>query len=319
MHKKSNINFVGNIRKYIILSLSIFLIGIVIAIIFGVNMDINFKGGSRFTYTYTGEIAFDDVEKTVEDVVGQAVEISQSTDITGGSTKLVVSLVADESLTAETQQKITQALVEKYPDNQIALGDSNTVNPSIARSFFEKSLFAVLLAGLLVTIYIGIRFRKIGGISAGIMALVALLHDVLIAFFTCVIFRLQIDANFMAVVLTIFGYSLNDTVVIYDRIRENKRLNPKMKIRELTNGSINQTLGRTLTTAGATFLAILTVCVVSEFFGLTTLRSFAIPMAVGVISGSYSTICLAGPLWVMWCEHKEKKVALATGSKKKKK
>lgn len=304
---RKNFNFVGNIKKYMLLSTIIFAVCIVFTIIFGVNLDINFKGGTIFTYTYENQISLSEVESAIEDVIKQSVEVTESQDMTGISKKLVITLAADEALSASIQQQVTAALQEKFPNNNILLGDSNTVNPVMAKSFFAKSIAAVLLASILVIIYIGIRFRRIGGISAGVMAWVALFHDILIAFFACVIFRLQVDANFMAVILTILGYSLNDTIVIYDRIRENRKKDAKTPIGELVNASINQTLGRTLTTSVATFLAMITVIVVAEIYGLTTLRSFAIPMAIGIISGSYSTICLAGPLWVKWIEFKNKR------------
>lgn len=313
---RKNINFVGNIKKFLIFSAAIFIISIIFIFVFGIDLDINFKGGTRFTYTYEQEISLNKVQDVIEETLGKSVDVIESKDIAGASKKIIVTLAADEAVSTQIQQSLTEALQEKFPDNNIQLGDSNTVNPLLAKSFFAKSIAAVLLASILVIIYIGIRFRRIGGISAGIMAWVALFHDILIAFFTCVVFRLQIDANFMAVVLTILGYSLNDTIVIYDRIRDNRRKDAKTPIRELVNLSINQTLGRTLTTSVATLIAMLTVVVVAEIYGLTTLRSFAIPMATGIISGSYSTICLTGPLWVKWIEFKEKRER-TKGRKKK--
>jgi preprotein translocase SecF subunit len=114
----------------------------------------------------------------------------------------------------------------------------------------------------------------------------------------------------MSVILTIFGYSLNDTIVIYDRLRENTKLYPSMDFRENVNNSINQTLGRTIKTAFATFIAIMTVLIVAEINGLTTLRSFVIPMAFGIVSGSVSTITLSCPLWYSWQEHRNKRKAI---------
>ena len=314
--RKTQIHFVENLKKYLIISIALIVAGIVVAVIFGVNMDINFKGGTRFTYTYSGEINLDEVQSLAGEKLGKQVTVAESTDIAGASSKLIITLAGDQSVTAETQQALTDGLAEAYPDNTIKLGDSNTVSPTIARSFFAKSIFAVALAGLLVVIYVGLRFRKIGGISAGLLALVALVHDCLLAFVTCVIFRLQIDANFRAVILTIFGYSLNNTIVIYDRVRENKRLQPNMKVAELVNGSVNETMGRSLFTTITTFIAVVTVAVVAEVCGMTTLRSFAIPMAVGLVAGCYSSMCLSGPLWVRWIWYKEKHPKKKKTSKK---
>ena len=304
--RKTNIKFVEHLKAYIIGSISFMIIGLIVALTLGVKMDINFTGGSRFSYTYSNEISTDDAAAAVSDALGKSVNVSQSTDITGTTSKLVVLLASNEALTTEQQSSITTTLQTTFPDNSIAFSESNTVNSSVAGGFFAKSIFAVILASVLVVIYIGIRFRKIGGVSAGVMSMIALVHDVLIAFFVCTIFRLQVDANFIAVVLTLLGYSLNDTVVVYDRIRENERLYPNMSKRDLVNGSINQTLGRTLVTATAVFFSIATIAVVSVIFGITSLLSFAIPMCFATVSGCYSSVCIAGPLWVKWCEYSEK-------------
>ena len=152
------------------------------------------------------------------------------------------------------------------------------------------------------------RFKKIGGWSAGVFALVALLLDVSNVYFTFIICRLPIDSNFIAVALMILGYSLNDTIVIYDRVRENRRLSsPKTDIGDIVNKSINQNLSRTINTSITTFAAITVVFIVSLIFDLPSVTSFALPMMVGIVSGCYTTNCIVGPLWVMWKKHGKKK------------
>lgn len=304
---KSKFNFVKNVKIPLIIYAVVIVLAIVFGVLRGINLDINFKGGSRFTYTYSGEINTTDAEKAIEDALKKDVVVTQSQAISGDSTKLVVSLVADESLSTEAQQTITKALSDTFKDNKVELGDSTTVSPTVAGSFFAKSLFAVTLAAILVVIYVGIRFRKIGGVSAAITALVALILDVCAAFAVCLIFHLQIDTNFMAVILTILGYSLNDTIVIYDRVRENRKYYPSETISDVVDTSISQVMRRTIFTSVTTSMAILTIIVVSELFGLTALRTFAIPMAVGIISGCYSSLCVSGPLWVKWRNYKDNK------------
>ena len=301
MFKNKNIDFIKASKTVTIIYASILAVGIILFAIFGVGLDINFAGGTRFTYTYTGDINVEDATKIIEtNLKGKKVEVSTSEGLTSDSKKLVVTLASTEAVDAKVQADTLKALQTKFKDNKLELGDSNSVNPTVAGSFFAKSLFAVGIASALVLVYVGFRFKKIGGISAGVSALVALILDSVIAFITCVIFRLDIDTNFMAVILTILGYSLNDTIVIYDRIRENDKLMPTASLKEKVNTSINQCLGRSIMTSVSTFVAILTVVVVSEFFGLSTLRSFAIPMAVGVVSGCASTIFVAVPLWLKW-------------------
>lgn len=304
---KGRFDFIKNLKIPLIIYAVIIVLTIIFGIFRGISLDINFKGGSRFTYTYTGEISAEEAKEVVEGAISKKVTVTQSSSISGDSTKLVISLVKDESLSTEMQKKITSGLQEAFPDNDILLGDSTTVDAGIAGSFFAKSIFAVCLAAVLVVIYVGLRFRKIGGVSAAITALIALLLDIIAAFATCVIFHLQIDTNFMAVILTIFGYSLNDTIVLYDRVRENRKLYSNETVYDVVNASINQTMRRNIFTTLTTTLAIVTIIVISELAGLTSLRTFAIPMAVGVVSGCCSSMCVSGPLWVIWKQRTEKK------------
>ncbi len=294
--------------KFILIAYAIiFIAGIVFAAVGGVNLDINFSGGTKISYAYTGELKDSDIKEVVDGKIKADYELAKSTSIAGDTKTFEISLVGKNALSAEDQEALLKALTEKFKDNKIELYNSNSVSPTLAGTFLVKSLVAVAITAILVVIYVGIRFRKIGGVSAALTALVALVFDVLITFFTCVFFGLQIDSNYMAVVLTILGYSLNDTIVIYDRVRENRRLNPETEIGELVNTSINQTFKRNVITSVTTFLAVMTIVIVSELFGLQSLRTFAIPMAFGLISGGITSLCIAGPLWVIWKRRKLKK------------
>lgn len=303
----TKINFNGIYKKVLLVYVAIFVIGAVIAAIWGVNLDINFKGGTRITYSYKGEIKEAAVTKAVDDVIKEDFKVNLSTSLAGDTKTVSLSLVGNKSLNAKTQEKITTAMEKAFDKNEIELYDSTSVSATIAGSFFLKSLVAVAIAAALVVVYVGFRFRKIGGFSAGITALVALVLDVLVTFFTCVIFRLQIDSNYMAVILTILGYSLNDTIVAFDRVRENKKLYPELSVADNVNLSLNSVMVRNIVTSLTTFGAVLTVVAVSELFGLTTLRTFGIPMAFGIISGSISSIFVSGPLWVVWQNKKAAK------------
>lgn len=309
--RKITIDFNKSFKKVLAVYAVIFIAGIIAAMpfAFGVSFDINFSGGTKISYSYTGDIAEKDIEDTVKGVIDNSFTVSQSTALAGDTKTFEISLAGKNAISAEQQEELSTALNEKFKDNEIAIYNSNSVNPTIAGTFFAKSLVAILITALLVVIYVGIRFRRIGGISAAITALVALVFDVLITFFTCVFFRLQIDSNYIAVVLTILGYSLNDTIVIYDRIRENERLEPNKEIGEIVNSSINMVTKRNVVTSVTTFLAVVTIVVVSELFGLSSLRTFAVPMAFGIVSGAVSSLFISGPLWVIWKRHKAKKAA----------
>ncbi len=305
--REFKIDFNKALSKVLIGYLAVFVIGIVMSIIFGVKLDINFSGGTKISYSYDNEIVEADVKKVIDENLKKNYTFTQSTSLAGDTKTFEIALSGKNAISAETQEKLTKALGDKFKDNNIEIYNSNSVSPTIAGSFFAKSLVAVLITAILVIIYVGLRFRRIGGVSAAITALCALVLDVLVSFFTCVVFGLQIDSNYIAVVLTIFGYSLNDTIVIYDRIRENERLNPEMEIGELVNMSVNKVTIRNIVTTVTTILAILTIIVVSEIYGLTSLRTFAIPMAFGLVSGTLSSLFVSGPLWVVWKRSRAKK------------
>ena len=305
--REFKIDFNKIFGKVLIGYLAVFVVGIVMAIVSGVSLDINFSGGTKIAYSYAGEIKEADVEKIIDENIDKSYTFTQSTSLAGDTKTFEIALSGKDAISAEKQEKLSKALSDGFKDNKIELYNSNSVSPTIAGSFFAKSLVAVLITAVLVVIYVGIRFRKIGGVSAAITALCALVFDVLISFFVCVIFGLQIDSNYIAVVLTIFGYSLNDTIVIYDRIRENERFNPDMEIGDLVNLSVNKVMLRNIVTTVTTILAVTTIIVVAEIYGLTTLRTFAIPMVFGLVSGAVSSLFVSGPLWVIWKRYKAKK------------
>lgn len=305
--REFNINFNKALKPTLIVYIAIFVIGLVMSFIWGVDLDINFSGGTKLSYSYTGELADKDIKEVIDKHIESKYELGKSTALAGDTQTFEIALTGKNALSAEKQEALTKAFTEKFKDNKIAIYNSNSVSPTIAGTFFLKSLVAVLITAILVIIYVGFRFRHIGGVSAAITALCALVFDILVTFFTCVIFRLQIDSNYIAVVLTILGYSLNDTIVIYDRIRENRKFNPDMEIGDVVNMSINKVMIRNIVTSVTTILAVLTIVIVSEFFGLSSLRTFAIPMAFGLVSGAISSLFISGPLWVIWKRYKAKK------------
>ncbi len=282
-------------------------VGIIITITLGPKLDINFSGGTKISYSYEGQIAEKDFTKTVDGALDKEFTVGKNTSLAGDVNSYVITLAGKDAISTEAREKLDTALVKKFADNKLEVYDATSVSPTVAGSFFAKSIAAVFITAILVVIYVGIRFRKIGGVSASLTAFCSLILDLLTAFFICVIFRLPIDMNFMAVILTILGYSLNDTIVIYDRIRENKRLYPNATVSENVDMSVSSTMIRNIVTTITTVCAVLTIVVVSEIFGLTSLRSFAIPMVFGLVSGCFSSLFISGPLWVMYKERKAAK------------
>ena len=310
----ANLNTRKAFKISLIVYAAIILLGLILSVVLGPKLDINFSGGTRLTYSYTGDVKEKDFTNAIKEVLGkESFKVSQNEAVSGETTTFTVSLAGKKSLSKTKLDAISAKLQENFSKNEFELYASNSVSASVAGTFFAKSLVAILITAILVVVYVGFRFRKIGGVTAAITALCALALDLLVSFFVCVIFRLEIDTNYMAVVLTILGYSLNDTIVIYDRVRENKKLYPNITLNENMNMSVSGTMKRNIVTTTTTILAVITIIVVSELFGLTTLRTFAIPMAFGLVSGCISSLFVAGPLWVMWRTKldakKEKKTA----------
>ncbi len=305
--KKWNINFYGNRKIYFGLSIALIILMLVGSVMFGVDLDIQFKGGALITYSYTGDIDQAGFQQSIETVLGQKVSLQKLTDIATGTQNLVVSLPTSEGLNADKQAELATALDEKYKDNNLSTASISVVNPTIGKEFLIKSLTAVAFASLLMVVYISLRFKKIGGWSAGITAVIALIHDLLMVFAVFVLFRISINANFIAICLTILGYSLNDTIVIYDRVRENKRIyGDAMPIEDMMNLSLNQSFTRSLMTSITTASAMVVVSVIAKMYNVTSILSFSFPMIIGMVSGCYSSLCIATMLWVIW---QKKKIA----------
>ncbi|MEA5135494.1 MAG: protein translocase subunit SecF [Candidatus Fimivivens sp.] len=303
--KKWNIDFFGNRKIYFGLSLALIVLMLVGSVMFGVDLDIQFKGGALITYSYTGDIDQADFQQSVETVLAQKVSLQKSIDIATGTQNFVVSLPTSEGLNAGKQAELAVALDEKYKDNNLSTASISVVNPTIGKEFLVKSLTAVAFASLLMVVYISLRFKKIGGWSAGITAVIALIHDLLMVFAVFVLFRISINANFIAICLTILGYSLNDTIVIYDRVRENKRIyGNSMPIEEMMNLSLNQSFTRSLMTSITTASAMIVVSVIAKMYNVTSILSFSFPMIIGMVSGCYSSLCIATMLWVIWQKKK---------------
>ena len=156
--------------------------------------------------------------------------------------------------------------------------------------------------------YIALRFKQISGWSAGVCAVLGLLSTLIVTYGCVVLCRFEIDSNFMAVILTLLGYAVNDTIVIYDRIRENRGLlGKKASFEELVNHSVNQSARRTIITTVTTVMALGVMCVVSKLYGLDSIFTFAFPLMMGMLSGVYTSLCVSTSAWVAWSERKNAK------------
>ena len=298
---KFKFDYIKNRKIYFIISGIIVIFSILSTFIFGAKLDIQFKGGTLITYLYEGDIDSNAFAADAEEALGGIqVKVTTGTDFNTGKNNIQLSLLSNSGLTADNQIVLNDTLEEKYADNSLQMAESTDVSPSSGKEFFQKCIVAAVFAAIVLILYIAIRFKNIGGWLAGICAVIALFHDIIVVYGTFVIFGMEIDANFMAVILTILGYSINDSIVIYDRIRENQSLLVGVPIEELVNISNSQSLRRSLRTSITTFGSMLVVTIVALAMGLDSILSFSVPMMFGIAMGTFNSICFVPGLWVWW-------------------
>ncbi len=297
---KKSFDFVGHLKHFLIFSIALMVIGLAVNVVLGTRMDVAFKGGTQLRYSYEKAPDMDAVQKAAQDILGKdanaALDVVNDTD--------VVSVTLPGEITTDQHNEFTEKLEKDFKDSKLANFSSNTLSASMGLKFLLRCLLALVLAAILLLVYVGLRFKNIGGIPAGVTALIALVHDLLIVYFTFVIFRIELNENFVAVMLTILGYSLNDTIVIFDRIRTNRRRSDA-SLEEVVNLSLWQCRKRTIVTSVTTCVAILTVLAVAMVMHVDSIISFALPMLFGSVSGCYSSLFLSAPIWVKWMNRRE--------------
>ncbi len=289
-------------KKTMILVIAVCVILALVAgiIIRGVNLAIEFKGGTMLTYSYTGDLDLNKIESETKNIVGVPVTARAGESLDSDGWQVTLSFTSEEGLTADRQFELTESLNAVFPENQLELFDSSDVSPSSGREFLLKCLLAMVIAAILIIIYIAIRFKKIGGWSAGICSIFALCHDLVTALAASILFGFEFNANIVAVILTILGYSINNTIVIYDRIRENRGLYPKASLNELINMGCSQSLRRSIRTSVTTIGTMIIVSIVVFISGYNSLLSFSVPLIFGLISGTYSSLFVAPVTWSWW-------------------
>ena len=293
--EKKTINFTGKRKVFYIISSLLIIISIA-ASFFGVKIAIEFKGGTMISYSFTGEIDSNAVANDIKEKTGLLANVQQGDMFQSDNKKLVISI--SEGIPAETQNIIKDSLTEKYPDNNLLILDSTGVAASSGTNFFVKCIVAAAFASLILIIYIAVRFKKISGWSSGLCAVMALLHDIIITYGAYIIIGFEINANFIAVVLTILGCSINNTIVVYDRIRENRKIMGSASIDELVNVSTTQSITRSIRTSITTVSTMIIISIVAKMSGVENILSFSIPISIGMTVGTYSSMCLAPCLWV---------------------
>lgn len=295
-------------KRYIfaIISGVVILSGIIGSFTKGVRLDTQFTGGAVLSYTVSNDADTDKIKAAIEAKTNRPVTVQIKADNMTGNQRLSVTLAGNESISPDDQKAVTEAINSTSDQVKAELAETFVVEPYIGAKALKNAGIAIALSSIFIVIYVWIRFSVMSGLSAGIMALIALIHDIFVVFTVFVLFGIPLNDAFVAVVLTIIGYSINDTIVIYDRIRENKRNKGKLPVVDLVNESNTQTFTRSLNTSFTTGICVLIIMIASVVYQIGSIQEFSLPMFFGVITGCYSSICIAGTLWTGWERRKEK-------------
>lgn len=270
-------------QRYYAFGLSmVMIIGSCLSIaLFGLNMSLDFTGGHQVQLQFEQAPAIDTVRSAIHST-------KQVTVYTLGSSKQILMKIPHDTHLQDTN-KLRQHLEQSFPEAKIS--QLSFIGPQIGAALLFDGVNAMIIALLCTMVYIAMRFEYRFAISA----LIALLHDPIITLGIFSFYQVEFDIISLAGILTVLGYSLNDTIVVYDRIRENYQANPKHSIHSIVDRAINDTLSRTIITSGLTLLAVLALC----FFGGATLWGFSLALAIGIVVGTYSSIYVAGALSVV--------------------
>ena len=279
-----NIKFIENRKKFYALSLAVILLGVAAFAFRGFNYGIDFTGGTMMQLEMGEKVDLDEVKATIADY-----ELDPTIVYAGeGNTQIVIRTIKD--LKADDRTKVIDTIAEKYGIKDEDILASEEFGPTVGKDLRANATKAILLAALCMLIYIRFRFKNW---QYGLAAVAGLAHDVLVALSFYAIFHVTINNPFIAGILTVVGYSINDTIVIFDRIRENSKFFKRKQAVELIDTSINQTVSRSLMTSLTTLLVMIPLF----FMATSELRSFLIPLMIGLFTGTYSSIFLCSPVF----------------------
>jgi len=285
-------------KRYFGISAAIVAIGIAVAIFNGAsgrgifNLDVEFSGGTSFQIDIGQPFANTEIEEIVRGITGESAPQVQA--VLGGGYEVMIRTTQDD-------EQILLAMIDAFSERfglDIDAFTYSNVSPTVSAAMRNSAILAIIVASIGMLLYITIRFRDV---RKGISAVLAQLHDVLIVLCVYIILRIPLNYAFIAVLLTTLGYSINATIIIFDRIRENRARLPKVGNESLINISVTQTLRRTLFSTASSFLAVLVLFII----GVASIRDFTLPIMVGLLFGAYSSVFLSGSAWYMMLKGKK--------------
>lgn len=283
-------NIIEKRKIFFAISLIILAIGVVCFAINGLNTDIDFTGGTAIYVDLGGSYDETAVRNCLNPIEGVTVS---SVQVTEGNSVVIKTTPIDNALYAT----VADALAATFSGSAVMSVDN--VSANVGQELWANAAMSICIAAVLMLIYITIRFELLSGISA----VLTLIHDMLMMIAVYAIFQFPVNSSFIAAILTILGYSINATIVIFDRIRENARLAKKAEFSEIVDKSVWQSMGRSINTSLTTLLTIVMVYIL----GVPSIKDFALPLIIGIVAGTYSSIFIAGQFWVIFKGKSDKK------------
>ena len=301
---KTNIDFLGKRRSWYVVSAVIIVIGLASLLIKGVDYGIDFLGGTEIIVAFQNTVDIGDVRSAMEKNGLAKAEIKSY-----GTLKDVLIRTPEHGEGATVADRIREGLKQQFPNNPYIVLKEDKIGPKVGAELRRDALYAVIASMFAIGIYVAFRFKWIYGVGA----VVALVHDVFITIGLVSIFdgitpsfNLEINQNMVAAFLTLVGLSVNDTVVIFDRIRENQKVFRSMPLMDLMNKSLNETLSRTAITSGLIFLVLLVLLI----FGGEVNRGFSFALTVGIVTGTFSSIYIASAIVLEWANRVQRQAKL---------
>ncbi len=297
--RRSNLDIIGRSKLWLIISLVVIVVGMVSMVTKGMNYGIDFTGGTLMKYGF--ERSLTDSQHSTADVVAQTwamldgYGLSKCQIQVSGTTELLIrTATKDEDTAAQQAEQVAGGLQELFGDRAgtpKVLG-RDLVGPVVGERLRNTALLSLILGAILILIYIAIRYE----FRFGVAGVVALIHDVLIVVGVMSLLGAELNSEFVAAILTVIGYSINDSVVIFDRIRENMRLYRGSRFADIVNTSLLQTMTRSINTTVTTLFALIALF----FFGGPAIHAFSLALIIGIATGAYSSIFVASPFVVLW-------------------